>query len=191
MDLPANIIDLNTGTVGPQDYTVEFYWPKAWSAGQCERYETLVVLPTDNAYVTSGEYINTLYSAQAELLARKKAAQEALDQFTAFLQAQHVRLGPTQTVPPLEDFVEFCSYHVDYLYTPPIGILNFLFQNERFRNLLRRVRARITLIRNAIVRAMPRFCAVSWTKRLWFLMHGIRPPRTEQRLTCCPSSSVA
>ena len=36
--------------------------------------------------------------------------------------------------------------------------------------------------RHRIHRSIPRFCGLSWSRRLWFLLHGAHPPKTECRL---------
>jgi hypothetical protein len=133
-----------------------------------------------NSSLPNGQYLETLYSVQAELLAQKKAAEEAFHQHLKWLRARSVTLDATQVVPSIEELLALFSNQIDYPYTPPIGILNFLFANEHFRYLLRGVKACIAAVRKAFAQTVPRFCALSWTRRQFYLMHGIRPPRAGQ-----------
>lgn len=52
---------------------------------------------------------------------------------------------------------------------------------EQTERLFRKLDRRILLVRRLVHRTLARFCAFSWSRRLWFLLHGSHPPKTECR----------
>ena len=52
---------------------------------------------------------------------------------------------------------------------------------EGTKSLLRRLDRRILRVRRLVHRSVARFCALSWSRRSWYLLHGSHPPRTECR----------
>jgi len=181
MDAVGNIIDVSTMTVN-FDFAPDFYFPEAGIVGQCKsfiRAENLAAIPTNHIYAASGQYLSDLFKAQAELLEARKKAEDQLRQYIERLQSSNnPHTIEIAAAIPFEQLLEFFNQQAQYPFTPPIGILNFLLDDLHARNLLRQIFARITFVWKAITLGAPRFCAVSWAKRLWFLMHGIRPPRT-------------
>lgn len=181
MDAVGNIIDVSTRTVN-LDSAADFYFPEAGIIGQCKsicRAENLAAVPTNNVYAASGQYLNDLFSAQAELLEAQKKAEDQLRQYIERLQSSNnPRTIEIAAAIPFEQLLEFFDQQAQYPFTSPIGILSLLLDGQHIRNVLRQIFARITIVWKATTLGVPRFCAVSWTKRLWFLMHGIRPPRT-------------
>jgi hypothetical protein len=181
MDTVGSIIDVSTMTVN-LDFVPDIYLPEAGIVRQCKSIswaENLTTIPTNNVYAASGQYLNDLFSAQAELLETRKKAEGQLRQYVERLQSSN----DTRTIEifaaiPFEQLLEFFNQQAQYPYTPPRGILNLLLDVQCVRNLLGLISARITIVLKAITIGVPRFCAVGWTKRSWFLMHGIRPPRT-------------
>lgn len=139
--------------------------------------ESLLNVSQGSNYSLSGNYIHDLFSAQAELLAARQKAQEEFDKYFEFL--RDPSFGWVNVLPTYEDLDAFISAQPVYSYTPPIGILKYLEISKLTASLLRSVRTRITLVRKAIAKTVPRFCAVSWARRKWFLMHGTRPPKVE------------
>jgi hypothetical protein len=180
MGAAGNIIDVSKMTVNP-DFMPDIYSPELGIVGQCKstrRAENLVAIQTNHAYAASGQYLNDLFSAQAELLEERKKAEDQLRQYIERLQSSNnPRTIEIVAAIPFEQLLELFNQQAQYPFTPPIGILNLLLDDLHVRNLLRKIFARITIVWKAITLGVPRFCAVSWTKRLWFLMHGIRPPR--------------
>jgi hypothetical protein len=52
---------------------------------------------------------------------------------------------------------------------------------ELTSRLFRKLDRRILLVRRLMHRSLARFCAFSWSRRLWYLLHGSHPPKTECR----------
>jgi hypothetical protein len=52
---------------------------------------------------------------------------------------------------------------------------------ELTTRLFRKLDRRILLVRRLVHRSLARFCAFSWSRRLWYLLHGSHPPKTECR----------
>jgi hypothetical protein len=181
MEVVGNIIDVSTMTVN-LDFGLDFWVPEAGIVGQCKsisRAENLVAAPTDHVYAASGQYLDDLFSAQAELLEARKKAADQLRQYIELLRSgNHWRTIEIATAIPFEQLLEFFDRQCQFAFTPPKGILSLLLDGLHIRNLLRQVFSRTTIVWRAITHGAPRFCAVSWAKRSWFLMHGIRPPRT-------------
>jgi len=181
MDTVGRIIGLSTMTVN-LDFALGFYLSEAWIVRQCKSIswaENLTTISTNDIYATSGQYLNNLFSAQAELLETRKKAEGQLRQYIERLQSSNdTRTIENLAAIPFEQLLEFFNQQAQCPYTPPIGILSLLLDVQCVRNLLGHISARITVVLKAITLRVPRFCAVGWTKRSWFLMHGIRPPRT-------------
>jgi hypothetical protein len=181
MDAAGTIIDVSTMTMN-LDWAPDFYCPEAGIIGECKsisRAESLAAVPTNSVYAASGQYLNDLFSVQAELLETQKKAEDQLRRWIEHLQSSNnSRTIEIAATIPFEQLLEFFNQKARYPFTPPIGILNLLLDGQHVRNVLRQIFARITIVWKAITLGVPRFCAVNWTKRLWFLMHGIRPPRT-------------
>jgi hypothetical protein len=184
METLANLIDVS---MIPNYYvpTSQFYLTDFGVIGQQTAFmgyraiESLVGVQQGNNYSLSGNYVHDLFSAQAQLLAARKKTVELLRQFVAHLHSgDEFRPIDLVEVIPFEQLLEFFDRQAKYTFTPPIGILNLLLDDERARNLLRQIFARITFVWKAVTLGVPRFCAVNWARRQWFLMHGIRPPRT-------------
>jgi hypothetical protein len=180
MEFVGNTIDVSRLTT--PDFRADFWFPGGM-IGQCKSVpaaESLVAVSTNNPYAASGQYFDDLLVAQAELLEVRKKSQEQLQHYIAYLQSvSGLDVPQISSTLSFEELVRFLDEQALFPYTPPIGILNFIVQDQRLQHLLRSVHARVVLIvRKKIAQTVPRFCAVSWARRLWFLMHGSRPPRT-------------
>ncbi|MGB6687092.1 MAG: hypothetical protein WBE76_04550 [Terracidiphilus sp.] len=188
MEAVPNWIDVRAA--GKPDWTPDFYISDLGVIGQCKNYskyraiETLVTVSQENPYSASGEYLQSLFEMQANLLAAQKEADEQLRQFIAQLQSGLD--SDTQLffpVLPFEQLVEFFNQQPDGGYIEPVGMLRFLLDGECARNLLRRIYARIFKVLKAGGAVSPRFCGLSWSRRFWFLLHGSHLPKTER----CPA----
>ncbi len=181
MDAVDSLIDVSTMTVN-LDFVPDIYFPEVGIVGQCKSIswaENLTAIPTNHVYAASGQYLNDLFSAQAEFLETRKKAEDQLRQYIERLQSSNnLRTIEIVEAIPFEQLLELFNQQTQYSFTPPTGLLNLLLEDLHVRNLLRQIFARITIVWKAITLGVPMFCAVSWTKRSWFLMHGIRPPRT-------------
>jgi hypothetical protein len=178
MDLPVNIIDLTAGLMAADGSDVDSYWPELGIIMQGKSYQTLLGLPVSNVYGTSGDYLQNLFRAQAELFAAERASKEFLNRIISTVQAgNQINKAPAVTARTFEQLAEFINAHAGDKTVSSIGILKYIIRGLRVRSLLRQVFARIAFVVKAIARAVPRFCAVNWARRQFYLMHGIRPPR--------------
>lgn len=181
MDAVRNNIDVSM-MIADLDFAPDFYFPEEGIVWQCKsisRAENLAAVPRNNVYAASGQYLNDLFSAQAELLEAQKKAEDQLRQYIERFQSSNdLRTIEIFATFSFDQMLEFFNQQAQSPFIPPIGILNLLLDGRHIQNVLRQIFDRITFVWKAITLGLPRFCAVSWTKRMWFLMHGIRPPRT-------------
>ena len=72
----------------------------------------------------------------------------------------------------------------DSLYDYPAVTFQILFHAELKRNEAKRAWrwARALIVRT--YKLVPRFCAVGWFQRFWFLLHGSHPPKTQAPSFC-------
>jgi len=165
------------------DSMPDFYSPEAGIIGQCKVYschgeiETLVARPTNDIYATSGQFLSELLEAQAQLVSTQKALSDALHKYVIRLQSGFETQTQIVTL-NFDELLEVFNQKAAFSYTAPPGMLRLLLERQLVRNLLRRLYARIATVKKAVETAKPRFCGLSWTRRLWFLMHGSHPPKS-------------
>jgi hypothetical protein len=191
--LGTNWIDVGASSVEP-DGMLEHHIPTQMLAFQCKNIvdyaaiETLVTVPQIDGFGASGQFFSALDNARLQLIHAQNEAEEQFRLFVARLQAapdpQIEQLPSTLT---FEKLLEFFDQQPRFSYTPPLGMLRFLLDARLVRNLLRRVYGRMAKIPKIRRMSRPRFCGLSWSRRLWFLLHGSHPPKSE----CCPAFGCA
>ncbi len=150
--------------------------------------ENLVAAPQTDGFGASGQFFSALDQARQQLITEQKEAAERFEQFVARLQAGiNPQIQQLPSALSFEQLLEVINQQPRFTYIPPVSILRFLQECERVRNLLRRVFARISKVLKAKRQSKPRFCGLSWSRRLWFLLHGSHPPKTE----CCQAFGCA
>jgi hypothetical protein len=187
--LPTNLLDVRP--LSAADKMPDFCFPEQGIYIQCKHHivdyaaiETLVAVPQTDGFGASGQFFSALDQARQQILIAKIEAEEQLRQFVASLQSR-----PTPQIERLpsaltfEQLLEIFNQQPSFSYTSSVGMLSLLLAGRRLANLLRRVYTRMAEVPMAVVTSGPRFCGLSWSRRLWFLLHGSHPPKTE----CCPA----
>jgi hypothetical protein len=165
------------------DRMPDIYIPEMGIVAECKytKIEALLAVSRDNAYSLSGQYLQSLFEVQIELQTTQKKAN---DQFREFVNRLHpdkrlISSQPTSSPLPFDQLLEFFNQPPEFTYIPSVGMLRFILARELNGNLLRHVFGRIYKSLNGCKVARPNFCGLNWSRRIWFLLHGSHPPKTE------------
>jgi len=59
------------------------------------------------------------------------------------------------------------------------SVLEWVITGLCARDLLRRISRKLQSVREILYQRCARFCGLSWSRRLWFLLHGSHPPKLD------------
>jgi hypothetical protein len=150
----------------------------------CAAIETLIAVPQTDGYGASGQFFSALDNARMQLINAQSQVADVLRTFAALFQAyQEPQVQQISSVLTFEQLLAVFNQQPRFPCLPPVGMLRVLLDGQRIKNLLRRVYARMAKVQKVTGASRPRFCGLSWSRRLWFLLHGSHPPKTE----CCPA----
>jgi hypothetical protein len=150
----------------------------------------LSVSPT-NPYAASGQYLAALENVRSLWVPRLPVIRYE----SVFLRTKNFSLGKSslRIVPSIaysfdqaaEIINRACGERPqvsDFLNSDFLNVESLVYSAvEVTESLLRKLDRRILLVRRLVHRSLARFCAFSWSRRLWYLLHGSHPPKTECR----------
>ena len=149
-------------------------------------YESLAAVSVSNPYNISGQFLENLHDA-IDALDRIQAEQEsALCALRAWAERQRTEFKTEPSARSIQ--IQFTFDHVldlielsqHTLCAPRYAyVLRFILYGESTQKLRQRIFRKIQIIKRALYQLESRFCAVSWSRRFWFLLHGSHPPKTE------------
>lgn len=144
-------------------------------------YETLASASLSNPYAVSGQLLEEYRCALAPLKQIEFEQDLSLNAWAA-----HVRNEVGETVPirstqftfeEIEDFIQ--NSQTDRFAALQPRVLRCILYASHMRDLLQRISRKIKAIKRILCQRESRFCAVNWSRRFWFLLHGSHPPKTE------------
>jgi hypothetical protein len=148
----------------------------------------LSVSPT-NPYAASGQYLASLENLYSfpQVEWQIPAALPAIDVWDYLLRERVKTVALPSPVLTFDQILTiFARVSKDSAYLAPryITVNSFsvrlaaCVRDLARRRFLRRLRS----TRRRVHRSIARFCALSWSRRLWYLLHGSHPPKSECRL---------
>jgi hypothetical protein len=152
---------------------------------------TLLSVSPTNPYAASGQYLAALESFRSLWVPRLPVIRYE----SAVLRTKSFSFGKSSLwiVPSItysfDQAVEIINQACgerpqasDFLNSDFLNVESLVYSTvEGTRRLLRKLDRRILLVRRLVHRSLARFCAFSWSRRLWYLLHGSHPPKTECR----------
>jgi hypothetical protein len=92
---------------------------------------------------------------------------------------------PTQVSPSLDDFEALLTYFAEPVTfkVQAASLLAWIVNGARTFDLLQKLFRRIQQLRRILRSKYSRFCGLTWSRRVWFLLHGSHPPKPETWLT--------
>lgn len=148
----------------------------------------LSVSPT-NPYAATGQYLASLENLYSlpQVDWQIPAVLPAIDVLD-YLLRDHVKTvalpSPVLTFDQTLAIFARASKEPSHLAAPYVAVISFsvrvaaCVRDLARRRFLRRLRS----TRRRVHRSVARFCALSWSRRLWYLLHGSHPPKSECRL---------
>ena len=179
----AALLGINMVDVSDAAEKLDFYFPELGIFGQCKSsgkfraIEVLIDSSLSQPHCFDRQYRQSLLEAQEKLQAAQKGATEQFRKYIARIQSGLDPI-PDGVSLSFDQLLEIFNQRSAFSYTAPIGLLRLLLDGLRARNLLKRVFARIATILKANKPPKPSFCGLTWSRRLWFLLHGSHPPKT-------------
>jgi len=157
------------------------------SLGPLEMYHTLVAVRSTSHYGASGQYLAQLEDFRSNpTLIRQAAA--AMPQFFPITLPEPKSVTSLQSsLLPFEDIVGIISHAQGQVFEYVASQASEVDLVAQIRRLLRRLDRKLLLTRKIVHRSISRFCGLSWSRRLWYLLHGSHPPKSE----CCPAFGCA
>jgi hypothetical protein len=146
-------------------------------AGTIGYFETLAETPISVHWGTYGNQLENLQRACSALTEWKVA----LD---SLLPYAYVQIAPTQCVLSFEELLTVFDAPQDTtIVTEFKGILNWIRASLHADDLLLKFWKRLKRIKTVLHAECTRFCGLSWSRRLWFLLHGSHPPKLDSRIS--------
>lgn len=149
----------------------------------------LLSVSSTNPYAATGQYLASLENLYLlpQIDWQIPAAPPAIDVLDYLLRA-HVKTvalpSPVLTFEQILAIFAKASKDSSHLAAPYVAVISFServaawvrdLTRTRFLRRLRSTRRRVHL-------SVARFCALTWSRRLWYLLHGSHPPKSECRL---------
>jgi len=93
--------------------------------------------------------------------------------------------NPTQVSPSLDDFEALLPYFEEpaTFIVPSASLLAWIMNGARTFDLLQKLFRRMQQLKKILYSTYSRFCGLTWSRRVWFLLHGSHPPKSETWLT--------
>jgi hypothetical protein len=148
----------------------------------------LSVSPT-NPYAATGQYLASLENLYSlpQVDWQIPTVLPAIDVFD-YLLREHVKSvalpSPVLTFDQILAIFAHASKDPSHLAAPYVAFISFsvrvaaCVRDLAMRMFLRHLRS----TRRRVHRSVARFCAFSWARRVWYLLHGSHPPKSECRL---------
>ncbi len=142
-------------------------------------------------YASSGAYLERLQGAFDGLTRFNDEQAHRLNDWFGQIEESLKQEGKTDPAPyfsvlGLEKTLEIINSVQDPLaLLGPVALLKWIFRETATRKLLQHLLRGIQVVKQVLYQASPRFCGLSWSRRLWFLLHGSHPPKPESWFAEC------
>lgn len=160
----------------------------------------LLSLPLANPYASSGQYLaelenwHSLSNLAWQLpLSVSQTSYFAFREWDVLTELCHGTIrNPSHLLPGpsferILDVISSASSNHSCVFELARYSSSFMRFAERAQLILKKLDQQLSEARHLIHRAVPRFCALSWSRKLWYLLHGSHPPKPG----CCPAFGCA
>jgi len=134
------------------------------------------------SWAFAGSQLNEYRAAITNLLEFNK-----LNQFPYFVVGEALidPAGPTFRPETLEELLPYFEAPVTFkvFEVQPRRLLAWIINGARAFRLLKQLFQRVQELKRILYRTYFRFCGLTWSRRVWFLLHGSHPPKPETWLT--------
>jgi hypothetical protein len=195
--IPADVVEI--ASVWPADTSLAPNWIDVSGSStfvitdidhpRGENLNRLLAVSPTNPYAASGQYLASLENLYSlpEVDWQIPAVLPAIDVWHYLLGKNFKAVTPPLPILSFDEILAIIAdaskkrshLTADYVVVAAsLAHVATYICNLAKRGLLRRLRS----TRRRLHRSIARFCALSWSRRLWYLLHGSHPPKTECRL---------